>query len=130
VDGTQRAGRIRDAHPAAVPAGYVPIDDAANLYFRWESAFGGELMLGTEGVQISVFNAGYPLRDVLVEVRGEGRDGQELFVLEQPIADLHRGGRASFEVGSYLIPAPLRVVRVGLLGAEFGSSEPTPRGVG
>jgi hypothetical protein len=132
VDGTRRAGRLRDARPLPAPPGLVPVEGAANLYFRWESAFGGEPVLGTEGVQVLLFNAGYSLRNVLLDVRGDGRDGAEVFAVEQPVAELPRGGRAAFEVGSYLIPAALRVVRVALVSAEFAEDAMNPprRGTG
>lgn len=120
VDGTRRAGRVRDANPLAPPPGFVPVEGAANLSYGWESAFGGEPLLGTEGVQITIFNAGYSLQDVRLEVRGEGRDGVEVFAIEHDLPDLRRGARAEFEVGSYMIQSPLRVVRVALISAEFG----------
>jgi len=123
VNATRRAGRIRHPQPAAAPDGYTPCREAADLYYRTESSLGGETLIGTEGVNVVVFNAGYPLREVVLEVRGEGKDGQELFKVERGPEDLPHAKEVSLEIPSYELPAPLGALRVSLMSAEFGPEE-------
>jgi hypothetical protein len=119
LDGTRRAGRIRHPQPVPVPDGCVPCRDAADLYYRSESSLGGQTLLGTEGVNILVFNSGYPLREVVFGVRGEGKDGRELFAVERTVTELPQGKEVALEIPSYELPAPLGMLRVSLVSAEF-----------
>lgn len=120
VNGTRPAGRIRHPRPTTVPDGYEPCRDAADLYYRSESSLGGEVLIDTEGVNVIVFNSGYPLREIVLEVRGEGKDGQELFTVERTVEELSQGKEVSLEIPSYELAAPLGAVKVSLLSAEFG----------
>jgi hypothetical protein len=120
VDGTRRAGRIRHPRPAAVPDGYAPFDGAADLYFRSESSLGGETLIDTEGVSVVVFNSGYPLREVELEVRGEGSNGEELFKMVHSVGELEQAHGVSVEIPSYELPAPLHKLKLALVSAEFG----------
>jgi len=115
-------GRVPHPHPQPVPPDFVPVADAAQLYFRWESALGGQQLIGTEGVSVRLFNGGYGLRDVELIVSGEGRDGVELFRVEQVVEELPAGATVSFEVPSYQVPAPMRVLRVALKSAAFAET--------
>ena len=119
VDGTRRAGRVRHPRPVAVPEGCSPCRDAADLHYRTESSLGGETLIATEGLNVLVFNAGYSLREVVFNVSGEGRDGQELFAVERTVEELPQGKQVPLEVPSYELPAPLKTLRVSLMSAEF-----------
>ncbi len=119
MDGTRRAGRIRHPRPAAVPNGCAPCRNAADLYYRSESSLGGEVLLGTEGVNVVVFNAGYPLSEAVFEVRGQGENGRELFTVERRVAELAQGKEVWLEIPSYELPAPLQALKITLLSAEF-----------
>lgn len=119
IDGTQRAGRVRHARPLPVPEGYLPCQDAADLYYRRESALGGAPLLATEGLKLLVFNAGYPLRDVVLRISGWDKDDAELFALERELAELPAGKPVALEIPSYELPAPQKSLRVELASAEF-----------
>lgn len=123
VDGTHRAGRVRHPRPAAVPAGMVPVEQAAQLYAAWESALGGPALIGTEGLRVTVFNAGYALEDVTLRVTGCGRDSQTAFSQDCEIADLPHGGQVQIEIPSYDLAEPVRTLRVVLVAAGFGQPE-------
>lgn len=120
VDGSRRAGQIRHPRPLTVPDDYLPCDKAAELYYRTESSLGGETLIATEGVNVIIFNAGYPLRDVVLEVRGEGDDGSELFNVERTVEELAQGKEVALEIPSYELSAPLRTLTVTLQSADFG----------
>lgn len=123
VDGTQRAGRIRHPRPATVPDGYSPCGEAADLHYRMESSLGGNVLIGTEGVNVVVFNAGYSLREVVLCARGEGNSGRELFSIERAVAALPQGKEVTIEIPSYELSAPLRELKLGLVSAEFAWDE-------
>lgn len=120
VDGTRGAGRVRHPRPATVPDGYLPCDHAVQLYYRSESSLGGDVLIGTEGVNVIVFNAGYSLREVVLALGGTGKDGKELFAVERTAEQLPQGEEVSLEIPSYELPAPLRALKVSLVSAEFG----------
>ena len=121
--GPQQAGRVRHPQPAAVPSGYLPCEDAVGLYFFAESSLGGQALLGTEGLLVSVLNSGYPLCEVELELRGQDREGNELFALQRAVQLLAQGERVELEVPSYEIEAPLAQLRVRLISAEFARAE-------
>ena len=123
MDGSRRAGRIRHPRATTVPRDYLPCDQAADLYYRSESSLGGETLIATEGINVLVFNRGYPLREVVLEVRGEGDGGRELFSVERTVDELPQGKDVAVEIPSYELPAPLRTLAVTLVSAEFGWNE-------
>jgi hypothetical protein len=120
VDGPRRPGRVRHPRPATVPRGYAACEDAVDLYFRSESSLGGETLIGTEGVNIVLFNAGYPLREIELGARGEGKDGCELFAVTHALEQLGQAKEVAIEIPSYELPASLHLLRVRLISAEFG----------
>jgi hypothetical protein len=81
------------------------------------------VLIGTEGVNVVLFNAGYPLSEVALQVRGEGKDGRELFTIDRAVAELPRARDVSVEIPSYELPSSLGAVKVTLLSAEFGEEE-------
>ncbi|MBI5866244.1 MAG: zinc ribbon domain-containing protein [Planctomycetes bacterium] len=122
VDGTAHAGRSRVTSALPVPSGYVPVGGAAHLYYSWESSLGGGRLIGTEGALITIFNAGYELRDLNFRINGYGRDEELIFTLEEWVSSLPGGGRGRIEVPAYRIETPLRVLTVELMAAEFGEA--------
>ena len=121
--GTAGAGRVRHPHPAAVPPGAIPVEEATQLYFVSESALGGHDLSGTEGLTIQLTNVGYPLVDAQFEVRGIGRDGALVLLRTYEIETLEHAGTATLEVPSYDVAAPLRILHVKLIGAGFAPVE-------
>lgn len=119
VDGSTAAGRVRDGHPLAPPPGWTPIADAADLVYQTESSLGGDQLIGTEGLLVTVLNLGYGLRDATFRFSGLGRDDAALFDIEELVKELPRGGRAVIEIPSYRIPAPLRRLELRLQSAEY-----------
>lgn len=119
VDGTTRAGRVKQGRSLPVPPDFIPLTDSAHLYYRWESSLGGGQLIGTEGLMVTFFNAGYPLRDVIVTLSGLGRDNEIVFIVDETIRELPRGGKAAVEVPSYMVSEPMRTMSASLRGAEF-----------
>jgi hypothetical protein len=123
VDGSRRAGRVRHPRPTTVPRDYQPCEGAAELYYHSESSLGGQTLIATEGVNVLVFNSGYPLREVVLTLRGEGDGGRELFRVERTVRELPQGREVAVEIPSYELPAPLRKLAVSLVSAEFSREE-------
>ena len=113
------AGRIRHPEPLPTPEKFEPCDDAADLSFRCESAWGGQRLLGTEGVSVVLFNGGYPLMDVALKVSGEDKTGREVCLVDYALKDLPRGRELTIEVPSYEFPEPVHTLRLSLVSAEF-----------
>lgn len=107
------------AQPANVPAGYRAVEKAAQLYFFTSASHGGPRLLDTEGVRVSLFNAGYGLCEVALRVSGVGRDGIEQFAYEEQIASLPQGETISFEAPSHRFDNPLDELRLELLSAQY-----------
>jgi hypothetical protein len=120
LDGTLTAGRIRHPDPLAAPEGFAPCDHAANLYYRWESAWGGRTFLGTESIAVTLFNGGYPLQHAVFAVQGRDESGRQLFASDHTADELPRGQEVRIEVPSYELPAAPRELTVSLVAAEFG----------
>ena len=123
VDGSRAAGRVKQAQSLPVPPGYVPVADSAHLYYRWESSLGGGPLIGTEGLMVTIFNAGYPLRDAIVTLTGLGRDSEVVFIVDETLRELPRGGKASVEVPSYTMSEPMRTLNAALRSAEFADEK-------
>ena len=90
-----------------------------DLYFSYESAWGGQRLLGTEGVSVALFNGGYALVDVALKVSGEDKTGREVCVVDHVLKDLPRGRELDIEVPSYEFPGPVHTLRLSLMSAEF-----------
>ena len=123
VDGSRAAGRVKQAQSLPVPAGYVPVADAAHLYYHWESSLGGGTLIGTEGLMVTIFNAGYALRDVVLTLTGLGRDSEVVFIVDETVRELLRGGKAAVEVPSYMMSEPMRTLNAALRSAEFADEK-------
>lgn len=107
-------------HPGAlpVPAGYSRCVDAPDLHHRWESASGGAC-IGAEPLAVYLFNAGYALADVRVELVGRDEAGQVVFRIEQEADELPQGKPQRLEVPSYEVSRKVAALAVRLLSAEF-----------
>ncbi len=123
--GAGGAGRVRHPQPAAVPPGAIPVEDATQLYFTYESALGGHDLSGTEGLRIRVANVGYPLQELQFEVRGIGRDGAPVLRRVYEVPHLGHADWAEIETPSYDIAGPLRILHVKLIGAQFAPADET-----
>ena len=120
-DGLLGAGRVRHPDPLPPPEEYEPFENAPNMYFHWEAAWGGKVLLGTETLAVTAFNAGYSLAEVTVRINGEGEAGSEVFTLEQELELWPRGERITLEIPSYDVSAPAKKLMVTLVSAEFGA---------
>lgn len=125
-DGQRRAGALRAPDAISPPAGYTPILGAAHLYFRTESSMGGATLIDTEGLRLTVFNAGYALRDVRLHVSGDGHDGSAILSHDIELETFSRGEKIACEIPSYLVPSPLGALRVALAEAAFAPHTAAP----
>lgn len=119
--GSLAPGRVRHPDALPAPAGFRPCGDAANLYFRWESAWGGSTLLGTESIAVTLFNGGYALEAVVLTLEGRDETGGQLFAVEHTVEDLPAGKQVNVEIPSYEIPAPAKELMVSLVSAEFAA---------
>lgn len=118
-----RPGTIK--HPGAIapPEGFSRCGDAADLHYRWESAWGSGTFLGTEPILIKLFNAGYPLETVELAVRGADAKGDAVFDVVLSMHGLPQGRGVETEVPSYEYSTPASTVEVSLASAEFATDD-------
>ena len=121
TDASPRPGQIRHPNPLPATNGFKPCQDAADLYFQWEAAWGGSV-LGTEALAVLLFNAGYPLREVEIEVRGEQPEGTQAFSMHHALDTLPRGETIRAEIPSYELSGPAETLIVSLISAEYDSA--------
>jgi len=119
ASGSREPGRIPHPPPVPAPAGFRPCADATELYYSWESAWGGRPLVGTETLHLTLFNAGYGLCLAEFAVTGVSQNGRETEVGRYLVEDLPRGRVTELEVPSYDIREPLKEVRVALVRSEF-----------
>jgi hypothetical protein len=119
-DGLLRAGRAPVSDQLPPPDGFQPVQQSANLYFRWEATGGGAPLLGTESLALLLFNGGYDLADVNLRVVGTGKTGQTLCTIERTIEEWPRGQQVQLEIPSYELPDRVQTLYVELCSAEFG----------
>ncbi len=134
VAGARRAGESGDrqgagpsgarVHPDPVspPSGFRPCDGMPDLHYRWQAAWGGAMLVGTEAIAVLIFNGGYPLEEVALKLHGLDAEGEEAFVIEKSVAHLPRGEEVTIEVPSYELPVPASDITVALLSARYGSA--------
>lgn len=94
-------------------------EQAADLYWRLESAFGGEPLIGTESLAVVMVNGGYALRNAVLQVDGVDSAGHAVFALQKEAPELPRGAEVRIEIASYEISEPVAKVRVSLVSAEY-----------
>lgn len=126
VDGTHRAGRTRHPEPLAAPEGFERVGGSADLYCMQSSAWGGGRVSPAENIALSVFNAGFALREVVLRLAdAEGIDGGWSETCE--VGELPRGARVSVEVASWRMGEGVGRLRVSLESAEYSPPEETVR---
>lgn len=113
-------GHAPHPHPLPCPAGFRPVERGQNLYFHWSAVGGAVPLVGTESLQVSVYNGGYDLRDVQLVIRGTDERGRRLLEVPREIVDWPRGGAVELEVPSYELPDPISQLQVEFVSAEFG----------
>jgi hypothetical protein len=96
-----------------------PCDEAVDLYWAWESSWGGSMILGTEGIGITIFNAGYGLARASFEVTGLDERGEGVFRMELEVSGLSQGTKRTADIPSYELKQPAAELKVRLLSAEF-----------
>lgn len=112
-------------HPDALrpPEGFERVGSGVDLYHHAEALSGGEPLLGTETLALKIFNAGYNLAQVELELTGIDKHGNQVFVLTRDIEHWHRGEQIDLEVASWEMPEPIASLRVKLIQAAFGPYE-------
>ncbi len=118
---THAPGTIPHPNASPTPEDHAPVTEAANLFYRTESAWGGKRLLGTENIGVVLINTGYPLRNVIFRVQGFDDKGNELFSVNHEVKHLEQDRPATVEVASYDIPSAPADIRVSLMSAEFAS---------
>jgi hypothetical protein len=113
------AGRAVHMSPLPKPSAMSPVDSAADLYFRTESAFGGPTLIGTEALGMILYNGGFTLRSVVIHIEGFAKDGSRALDTEKSLERLPRGLETRVEVPSYEIDEPLHRVKVSFVSAEY-----------
>ena len=117
--GERQAGRIAHPEPIAAPKNFQAVSDSEGLHYTWQSAWGKTSLIGTEPLRLDVHNAGYPLREVRLEIRGVDREGNSSVACVRELEKWDRGERIALEIASYEIAAPLHALDVRLASAEF-----------
>jgi hypothetical protein len=118
-----QAGRAAHPEPLDVPDGMQPIPGTEALFWRWEAAGGGQRLLGTEPLDVAMFNAGYALAAVQIRIVGMREDGAEVLRTERTCARLERGESCTLEVPSWELKDLVRALRVEFVSAEFAPLE-------
>ncbi|MFH1419342.1 MAG: hypothetical protein ABII12_13795 [Planctomycetota bacterium] len=109
--------------PLDPPAGFRAVGGMPGLFYRWEAAWGGAMLLGTETIGVAVFNGGYALADVVLRICGLDATGEEVFCLDVSRDALPRGRETTIEVPSYEVPAPASGLTVSLVSGRYASPE-------
>lgn len=112
-------GRVMHPRPVLPPEGFTPCLAAADLHFRWESVSGGRPLIGTESLSLVLFNGGYPLEQVELEVRFHDAAGEQKYTVRTTVEHLPRAEQARIEIPSYDLIEPAADLTVALIGAEF-----------
>ncbi len=128
VNNTLAPGTIAHPHPSPTPENHEPVADATNLHYRTESAWGGQRLLGTENIGVVIHNTGYPLRNVILRIRGFDDKKTEIFSVDSEMKRLETDEPTTTEVASYDIPSAPEGITVSLVSADFAPfDEPSAR---
>ncbi len=106
-------------HPLPSPPGFQPFDNAPDLFFQREAAYGGRPLLDTEGLAVVLFNAGYPIHEAVIRLRGRDLARRPILAIERIVPELPRGGSCSLEVASYEMPGPIDELALVLWSCEW-----------
>lgn len=112
-------GRVSDPKALPAPAGFARCGESADLFFRWASAWGDQPMLGTEPLGIEIFNRGYDLAAIQLQLRVFDQSDACMLELDRSIDLLRRGMTTTVEVHSYELARPVGRVEASLISAEF-----------
>jgi hypothetical protein len=105
--------------PLQSPDGFTECENYPDLYYRWEAAWGGAMLLGTETLAVVLYNVGYSLADVVVEIVGDDHKGATVFMKQHEVTFLPRGKEVTIEVPSYELRSPASNIKVALLSGRY-----------
>jgi hypothetical protein len=123
VAGPLGPGGLRHPEPLPAPEGYGPFENAPDLHFCWEATWGGPALLGTEGLTLTLFNAGYGLRAAQVRIRGLDEAGTAVFDCNRELARWPRGAQVKIELASWELSAPVQRLVAIFVAAELDSDD-------
>lgn len=103
--------------PGAKGCSWRTCDNAADVQYRWGSAWGGQRLLGTENIEVTIINRGRPLRSVVVEVRGRSANGLLPVRMFQEIEELPRNREVRFELASYEMPDEIEELNLSIVSS-------------
>ena len=111
----------RAAHPTPVPPpdGFEQCPDAPSLFVKTESSYGGQRLLGTEGINLHVWNAGYSLVDVRLRVEGIDETARAFKWTADAIKRIPRGQAVTVEVPSWVFENPVEQISIKLESADY-----------
>lgn len=92
-------------------------DNAADVQYRWGSAWGGQRLLGTENIEVAIVNRGRPLRSVVVEIRGRSANGLPPVRMFQEIEELPPNREVRFELASYEMPDEIEELNLSIVSS-------------
>ncbi|QDV90481.1 hypothetical protein RAS2_15600 [Phycisphaerae bacterium RAS2] len=92
-------------------------DNAADVQYRWGSAWGGPRLLGTENIEVAIVNRGRPLRSVVLEVRGRSANGLPPVRMFQEIEELPPNREVRFELASYEMPDEIEELSLSIVSS-------------
>jgi hypothetical protein len=107
--------------PLSAPEDFRLAEGVSDLYYRWEAAWGGAMLLGTETIAVVLFNGGYSLEDVVLRIRGLAASGSEVFSKEETVPVLPRGREVTVEVPSYEVLAPVSDLAVSVASGRLAA---------
>lgn len=121
VDGGRVLGAGVAPHPEPLKPGGEswPIAGGADLHFTWQVAGGGKALLGTEPLELNVFNGGHSLVEVALRIDGYNERGRPVLSVERELEKWIRGQSVTLEIASWELPGPVSALRVSLVRAEF-----------
>ena len=100
--------------PSLLPAppGFSACDTEYGLYYKWESGWGGQKLLGTETQVVLLFNAGATMTDVALKISALDARGRSLAEIRPCMAALPRGETTRVDVPSYELPDDVETLTV------------------
>ena len=111
-------------HPTPLPApkGSSRCEGQGGVYFRWFSAW-GHAPLGAETMAVMLYNTGYDLRNVMLDIRGTGVHGEPRLTVRHEIEFFARGRELRIEVPSYEMNDEVKNLTVSIVSAEQSSED-------
>lgn len=97
------------------PSGFSLCDGACEVFYKWESVWGGRRLLSTETLAVLLFNAGETRADVSLKITAMDAGGRTLASFRPSVAELPRGETVRVEVPSYELPDEVHSFNVVLI---------------